>query len=146
MFLVHLHSFFGWLLLLVLIAAIAMAFIKKNGNRSFAKSDKSLFLVALILTHLQLVIGIVQYFLSQKVLFSGETMSNAALRFFTVEHPFTMILAIVAITLGYSRSKRAADDGTKFKYIYVWYGIGLLLILLRFPWQYLSAIGRGWFV
>lgn len=146
MFLVHLHSFFGWLLLIVLVAAIAMAFIKKSGGKPFAKSDKGLFLAGLILTHIQLIIGFIQYFLSQKVLFSGDTMSNAALRFFTVEHPFTMILAIVAITIGYSRSKRATEDSNKFKQVYIFYGIGLLLILLRFPWQYLSAIGKGWFV
>ena len=144
--LVHLHSTFGWLLLIALIGSIAVALIKKSGGKPFAKSDQILFQVSVRLAQLLFLIGIVQYFFSQKVMFSGETISNAVVRFFTVEHPLTMILAIAALSVGYGRAGRAAEDGNKFKQIYLFYGIGLLLILLRFPWKYLSVIGKGWFV
>lgn len=143
---IYIHSVLGWLLLIGLLASIVMAVSKNGSGKEFTDTDKRIFLFTMILAHLQLIIGGIQYFLSGKVMFSGETMGDSLLRFFTVEHPLTMILAIVAITVGYSKSKRAVEAGTKFKLVYVWYGIGLVLILLRFPWKYLSTIGQGWFV
>ena len=145
MALVHIHSLLAWLLLAALVLSIVIALVKKSGGKPFSSTDRTLFLVTFILTHLQLLLGLVQYFLSEKVQWVSETMSTTVLRFFALEHPLTMILGIAAITVGYMRAKRADADGTKFKHIYLWYGIGLVLILLRFPWQYLSVIGKGWF-
>ena len=65
----------------------------------------------------------------------GETMSNAALRFQAIEHPITMLLAIVLITLGWSRHKKQTTDLGKFKKIALFYGLGLVLILSRIPWD-----------
>jgi hypothetical protein len=52
-----------------------------------------------------------------------------------VEHPTTNILAIVFITMGWSLHKKAAGDRKKYFRIAVFYGVGLLLLLSRIPWQ-----------
>jgi hypothetical protein len=62
-------------------------------------------------------------------------MGNSLSRLFALEHPLTMVLGIVLITIGYSKAKRTADDRTKFKLIAWCYGIGLVLILSRIPWM-----------
>ena len=55
-----------------------------------------------------------------------------------------MLIAIVLITIGYSRSKRATDAVAKQRLIGIFYGLGLLLILASIPWPFRIA-GAGWF-
>jgi hypothetical protein len=52
-----------------------------------------------------------------------------------LEHPLMMIVGITLITMGWSKAKRAADDGKKYGAIALWYGIGLVLMLSRIPWS-----------
>ena len=142
--LTHAHSGLRWIVLLTLLIAIGNAIGKTNGNRPYLNKDMRLSLMALIFTHIQLILGLILYFISPKVVFSVESMSNSALRFFLVEHIFIMILAVILITVGYSRAKRAIDEGKKFRNILVFYLIGLLLILAGIPWPF-QDYGTGWF-
>jgi len=65
---------------------------------------------------------------------TGSVMKDSALRLLAVEHPTTNILAIILITIGWSRHKKAATDTGKYKSIAIFYGIGLVLLLSRIPW------------
>ena len=78
-------------------------------------------LLGLIPTHLQWIFGLILYFLSPLGLssLSGEAMSNSTLRLYSIEHPFTMILAVVLITIGFAKAKRGSDPQ---KTIYVYLG------------------------
>lgn len=55
-------------------------------------------------------------------------------RLLALEHPLVNLLAITAITIGWSRHKRAADE-SKFKAISIFYSAGLILLLSRIPWS-----------
>lgn len=142
--LTHAHSGLRWLVLLFLILAIANAANKMNKPQpSFGANDKRLGLFSLIFTHIQLILGLILYFMSPKVQFSAETMGNSVLRFYTVEHISLMLIAIVFITIGYSKAKR--QEGAKqFKTTFKYYLIGLLLILVSIPWPFRN-LGAGWF-
>lgn len=59
---------------------------------------------------------------------------NAPVRLLAVEHPFINIIALVLITIGWSRHKKLMESERKFKTISIFYGLGLLLILSRIPW------------
>jgi hypothetical protein len=67
--------------------------------------------------------------------FSGEAMKNAISRLFVMEHPLMMVLAIVLVSVGYIRIKKATDDSKKHKNMVLFYGIGLVFILSRIPWE-----------
>ena len=84
---------------------------------------------ALIFTHIQLVIGLITYFVSPLGLASLGQMSDKALRLTSLEHPLINIIAIVLITIGWSKHKKLTDATAKFKTFAVFYGLGLLLIL-----------------
>jgi hypothetical protein len=56
-----------------------------------------------------------------------------------------MLVAIVLITMGYSKSKKAATDAEKFKKIKVFYLIGFILIVASIPWPFRTALGGSWF-
>lgn len=135
----HLHSYWAYLVLITLLIAIINAIIGLTGNKNFTAKDRRLALFALIATHLQLVIGLILYFVSplgaDNLSQMGDAMKNASLRLYVVEHPFTNLIAIALITVGYSRSKRLAKDNSKFKSIAVMYLIGLVLLLIRLPWS-----------
>jgi hypothetical protein len=100
----------------------------------------------MIVAHLQLLIGFILYFTSAKVIFSANTMSETLTRFYAVEHPFFMIVAIALITLGYIKAKKSQADRYKFKKTGIYFLIALVFLLARFPWQYLTVIGAGWFL
>jgi uncharacterized membrane protein len=142
--LLHAHSGLRWVVLVLLIAALVKAFSGWKGQRSYEKSDRLTALFALIFTHIQLLIGFALYFMSPKVKFADGMMQSSLFRFYTVEHLITMLLGIVLITIGFSTAKRAVDAVQKHKKIAVFYGIGLLLILVGIPWPF-RALGAGWF-
>ncbi|MDJ0645165.1 MAG: hypothetical protein QNJ57_04195 [Flavobacteriaceae bacterium] len=135
-----LHSYWAYLVLLILIIAVINGISGMTSKREFKDRDLRISLFTLIVTHIQLIIGLGWYFMSpwyksMREVGMGEAMSNTALRFQAVEHPIMMLIAIVFITMGWSRHKKQTTAVGKFKQIGVFYGIGLLLILSRIPWQ-----------
>ncbi len=142
--LVHLHSGLRWIVLVLVVIAIVNAAMKMRGTTPFTEKDRKWNLFALISVHLQLVFGLILYFISPKVAFVAETMSNAVLRFYTMEHILMMLIGIALITIGYSRAKRLSEDQRKFKTTFWFYLIGLLVILSRIPWPFQEGLGAGW--
>lgn len=136
-FVKNLHSISAYLTLLFILLAIIMGFVGLAGNKPFTKSSKSTALMGLIWTHIQVLIGLILYFLSPLGMsnFNGEAMKNSISRLYILEHPLTMIIGVVLITIGYSKSKKAVADKSKFKNIAIFYSLGLILILSRLPWQ-----------
>jgi hypothetical protein len=109
------------------------------GNTIFTlEKDFRISLFALILSHLQLLLGLILYFMSPNglnaLLEFGMGGLNSAARLLALEHPFTNIVAIVLITIGWSRHKKIMEARKKFKIIAIFYGLGLLLFLSRIPW------------
>lgn len=138
----HAHSGLRWAVLILLILAIANAFTAKT----YEKKHKMINLFALITVHTQLLIGLAQYFFtSSKTNFSSGWMKVELYRFYGMEHLVGMLIAIVLITMGYSKSKKAVTDAEKFKKIKVFYLIGLILILASIPWPFRTALGGSWF-
>lgn len=132
----HLHSYLAYLVLLGLVVSIIGALVGYSKNRPFTDGDRKLGLLGLIPAHLQWVIGLVLYFVSPLGASnaSGEVMKDAVSRLYFLEHPLMMIIAVVLITIGYARAKRLKDDRKRFTSIFLFYGIALILILIRIPW------------
>ena len=136
--LVHSHSGLRWILLILLIMTIFSVFGKRSGKSPFTDGDRKLSLFTMIAAHLQAVLGLGLYFMSKKVEFSGNTMSNPVFRFFTMEHTLMMLIAIILITIGYGHAKKANAKG-----VFMYYLIALVLILAAIPWPF-RALGAGW--
>ena len=134
----HIHSYWAYLVLLILIVAVVNAIIGFTQKKQFTDKDLRIGLFTLIVAHIQLLIGLGWYFMSPwfKALKenSGEVMADKATRLLAVEHPIMMILAIILITIGWSKHKKKTTDSAKFKTFAIFYGIALLLILYRIPW------------
>lgn len=135
----NLHSYMAYIVLAVLIFAVVNALMGWLGKKDFTMhKDLRISLFALILSHIQLLVGLLLYFISANGLKAIQTLGmgglNPAARLLAVEHPFINILALVLITIGWSRHKKFMESNKKFKTISIFYGLGLLLILSRIPW------------
>ena len=135
----QIHSYWAYLAVLILLIAVVNAIIGLTQNKEFKDKDLRISLFTLIVMHIQLLIGLGWYFMSPwykslKELGMGEAMKDAALRLQVIEHPLMMILAIVFITVGWSKHKKQTTDKAKFKKIAVFFGLGLLFVLSRIPW------------
>ena len=129
------HSTLAYAVLAVVLIAVINAFLGLSSKRNFTKNDRSLSLVALILSHIQLLVGLILWATSPLGKDAMSQMSNAAMRLTAVEHPLVNIIAIVLITIGWSKHKKEESSNGKFKKIGIFYALGLLLILSRIPWS-----------
>ena len=134
-----LHSYWAYLVIALLIVTIINAII--NAKKEFKDTSLRLALFTLIVSHIQLIIGLGWYFMSPvykaiKENGMGTMMGDSTIRLLAVEHPIMMVLAIVFITIGFSKHKKKTTDVAKFKTITIWYGLALVFILLKIPWKH----------
>lgn len=148
--LLHTHSLVRWIMFALLIFTIIRAYNGWKSKRTYTPGDKKLALFTLIFSHIQLLIGLILYMVSpivkQALPDMGAAMKDKMLRFWAVEHIIMMIIAIIIITVGYSLSKRAVTDTDKFRKIFTYFLISLIIILITIPWPFTqTGAGRGWF-
>ena len=129
------HSLWAYLVLILLIVVVIKAII--SFKKEFKDIDLRLALFTLIISHIQLVLGLGVYFSSPayKYLKSNGVSQDAAVRMLQLDHPITMIIVVVLITIGYSKQKKKLDSKAKFKTIAVFYGTALALTLMMIPWN-----------
>jgi hypothetical protein len=129
------HSYWAYLVLAVLVLAVFKALLGYFGKKDYDAKAFRVSLFTLIVSHIQLLIGLLLYFTSEwSDLGVGEVMKNAQIRLYLVEHPTINILAVALITIGYSKHKKKLISGPKYKTIAIFYTIALILILSRIPW------------
>lgn len=134
------HSGWAYLVLLLLLIAGINALIGFSSNKTFTAKDRKISLFGLIATHVQLLLAMILYFISpyyntMKEIGMGEVMKNSDLRLYIIEHPLINLIAIILVTVGWSKHKSATTDKAKFKSIWLMYLIALVLILSRIPWK-----------
>lgn len=128
----HLHSGWRYVVLALVLIAIISAFAGWFGKNNYTNGNRKLNLFAMITMHVQLLLGLGLYFLSPKVNLGnmGAAMKDSIARYWTVEHAVIMIIAIVFITIGHSKSKKAGTGANKHKQVAIFYTISLLLVIL----------------
>ena len=136
--LLNVHSYLAYAALALLVLASINAILGLTSKKLFTDKDLRISLFTMIICHIQLLVGLIVYFVSEKGFqaFAIEgAMKNSDLRLTMLEHPLINIIALVLITIGWSKHKKEESNNGKFKKIAVFYTLGLLLILLRLPWS-----------
>lgn len=134
-FLQNFHSGWAYITLLFLLTTIINSAIGLSSKKLFMPRDRKIALFALIFTHIQLLIGLVLYFGSPLGKAALVHLKNPELRLTALEHPLTNLIAVALITIGWSKHKKTTESSKKFKVMLIFYGLGLLLILSRLPWN-----------
>jgi len=139
----HAHSGIRWIALILIIYTVYKAFIGIKNTEDYTAKHKMLALGTLISFHTMVLIGFSLLFSSEK---TGITnMFQQPYRFFTIEHPIMMVLAVVLVTMGYSKAKKEEAASLKFRKILIYYSVALLLVLLAIPWPFRASLSGGWF-
>lgn len=136
----HLHSYWAYLVVLIVLLATLNALTGAIGKRQFAPRDFRISLFALIVSHIQLLIGLILFFISPMIQWFttddiGAIMKDDTLRLYNVEHPLLMIIAVILITIGYSKHKKKLTSAPKFKILSIFYTLALIAILAIIPWN-----------
>jgi hypothetical protein len=135
-----LHSITRYLVLIALIGVIVQSAVGLTQNKPYGKLENKAGLYLFIFTHTQLLLGLILYFTSNTVVFSGESMKDSTARYWLVEHSFIMLTAIMLITLARITAKKIATDTGKHRRLLVFNALALALIILA-----ISMSGRGFF-
>ena len=134
-FLQKFHSGWAYLALLLLVIAVVNSIVGMTSKKEFTPRDRKIAILGLIGTHMQLLVGLILYFVSPLGFSSLGQMSDKALRLTSLEHPLINLIAITLITIGWVKHKKLATSESKFKTFSIYYSLGLLLILSRIPWN-----------
>lgn len=146
--LVHLHNFLRWVILVLLVFSIIKSYAGWQQKKIFGPGDKKVWLFTMIAAHITLLIGLYQLFMgrfgiiSQGIPEGVHLMKDKFYRFFLVEHPTGMLIAIVLITLGHGMAKKSVSDEIKYKKAFWYFTIALLVMLVTIPWPFREIVGR----
>ena len=128
------HSYNRYLILATLVFVLYRSWTGWQSKKAFEKTDNTASLALLVFAHLQLLLGLIQYFVTSTIVRSamadmGAAMKDSWLRYFAVEHILIMILAVACIQIGRTLSKKATDDNTKHKKLAIWTTVATVLIV-----------------
>ena len=134
------HSWWAYLVVLVLLITSINSIIGYTSKKEYGNNDLRLGLFTLIVSHIQLLIGLVLYFVAPYFRAFGEVgmggvMKDSTLRLYLVEHPLMMIISVILITIGYSKHKNKRLSNQKFKTLSIFYTLALIFLLSRIPWS-----------
>lgn len=134
------HSTIRYFVLIFLILVVVRSLMGWMNRKGYTNTDDKVSLWLFILTHTQLLIGLILFFVSPVVIFSGASMKDSVARYWLVEHNTMMIIAIVLISVARISIKKIADTVAKHKRLFILNTIALVIILVS-----ISMSGRGLF-
>lgn len=133
------HGLVAYFFLISTILFVIMSLIGFMKKSEFKKTNMTLARLSFITSHIQLLLGFIVWYsmgyLTQMSENMKVVMSEKSLRLLAVEHPAINILAIALLTIGFISIKKSSLDQTKHIKGILYYGIALLLILSRIPYQ-----------
>jgi hypothetical protein len=141
-FLLFLHSLLRYGVVITVAAAGLLHLRGWLMARPILNGERMLAIVAVVLCHIQLALGLILYAMNFKtyVNMGGETG-----RFWKMEHLGVMVIAVALVTIGRVSSKSAKEEPVKQKRVAIFYLIALALILWAIPWPLTTlGHGRGW--
>ena len=132
------HSLLRWLVLVALLGRGLRGVQGWLQGASYGPLDRRVSLAAMILTDLQLALGLLLFAVSPTVQGAladpGAAMKNSAIRLVFVEHPFMMVIGVVLVHVAYALGKRGTDDAKRHRNAGLLTLLALLVILARIPW------------
>jgi hypothetical protein len=140
-----LHSGWRWLVVISLLLSVVVGFAGWSWRRPFTAVINGLRHWTATIAHIQLLLGMYLYFQSPFVRYAvpgdGRHVVSEHV-YFRYLHIALMFLAVVVITIGSAKAKRAVDDGAKFRTMFWWFLAGLVILLIAIPWPFSPLAGR----
>ena len=147
-FMLLVHSWMRWLVLILAAMAVLRAITGMSGGRHWRDADDRGSLFLSIAIDVQFVVGLVLYLVlspTTKMAFAdmAVAMRTSALRYWAVEHVSMMLLALVFVHVGRVSIRRAVESASKHRRAAIYFGLALLLVIAGTPWPMMPN-GRPW--
>jgi hypothetical protein len=133
------HSVFRYFVLIFLILLIVRSLMGWLNKTSYSGTDEKLGFWLFVVTHMQFLLGLILYFVSPLVVFSGSSMKDPTARYWLVEHMSLMLIAIVLITLARTTSKKM-ESTARYKRLFIFNALAFICIITA-----IAMSGRGFF-
>ena len=132
-----LHSYLAYIVVITVALASVNSIISMFTKKEFGAKDFRLALFGLIFTHTQVLLGIIFFVFANDFGETpmGEIMKSSVLRLKNVEHPMLMVIAVILLTIGYSKHKNMRTSASKFKILAITYSLAFIAILAMIPWS-----------
>ena len=124
-----LHSWVRWAAIITGILATVTALAGTADSRN---SRWGLFFT--IALDVQFLLGLLLLLTSTAFSNMGETMRDATSRFYAVEHPTMMIVAIALAHMGRVMARKVASPASARTKSIIFFGLSTLLLLVGTPW------------
>ncbi len=136
------HSVLRYALLVFLLLSIFFSLRGIITKAPILIGHRALTVWTVVLAHTQVVIGLILYIVRG---WHAADHTTSIGRFWKMEHVGMMLVAVILITIGRIRSKKAYDEYKKQLHILVFFLIALVLIMAAIPWPVREVgFGRGW--
>jgi hypothetical protein len=134
-----LHNIVRWLVLLSGAIAVMLVWRGWLGRRQWSAAEARTSRAFVGLLDLQFLIGLSLFLVfspltRQAFRDMGTAMSDAPVRYFLVEHPVIMLVAIAAAHIGAVKVKKASTDAERFQRASIWLGLSLAAVAGFIPW------------
>lgn len=143
--LLFLHSAGRWLVLISLVTSIVIAAKGQLQGRPFTPSANAWRHWTATIAHLQLLLGMLLYFQSPVVRYVVPADPYHLVTehtFFRYIHITLMFIAVIVITIGSAKAKRAATDSSKYRTMLLWFIAAQLVLFIAIPWPFSPLAGR----
>lgn len=141
-FVLFLHSWIRWVVVLLGVLATVTAFRARYSGREYQRKDDRIGLCFVIALDVQVTLGLMNYLFLSPITRLGfqdpsAAMRSSVLRFFLIEHAVSMTLALVAAHAGRIRTRRAQKSADKHQRAASGALIALLCVFVGIPWPFL---------
>lgn len=137
-YLLSLHSWFRWLVIINLIIVFIFLWIHKSRSSVFTSQHYVYIKISNIILTIQLLVGIALFIYSpiatnfwKQV---PESLSWRQVRFFGLEHPFMMLLGVILSNYFTYKLQFKLNTVAGFTYLFKRHFIILLIIFSSIPW------------
>ena len=132
-FIWDLHAIWRWLMLAAGVVVVLKALTGWLGRQSWTGLDDRLGMIYTMVIDIQFLIGLILWFVGPfNFRQLSAAMGNPLLRFYLLEHPILMIVALALAHVGRGRSRTVGTDARKHRSAFIFYGLSFLVIVLIF--------------
>lgn len=133
------HNLLRWVVLGAALYSLYQAFRGMSTGTALSDSARTAAAAYAHSYSLQFVIGLVLYAVLSPVTQAafadfGAAMKDSALRYWAVEHIFTMTIGLALAHIGMARARKASPE-KQHKTLLVFTALSLLITLSRIPWD-----------
>lgn len=133
------HSWLRWVVIVLGLVALFRALAGRSSRRTWGPADGNPGRLYTVLFDIQFLVGLILYLWASPLVSAARenmavAMGNSSTRFWLIEHPLGMIVALTLAHIGTARVRKAQNDRARFTRAAAFYGASVLIAILSMPW------------